>query len=123
MWRAILNFLTGGALDRVLDTVDKRIETGQNRDKIKGDILIASIRSRGDWMRAGGFVLMLLFAVPLAAYFAYVLAYSALWCSRCIYPQDFIVAALPPPFDEWSAAIIVSIFGVVGVGLVTGKGK
>lgn len=107
--------LTGGVLDRVLDTVDKRIEVEENRDKIKGDIVREHMRTRGDFMRAGGFVLMLLFAVPLAAWFGAVIVYSVLWCGDCIYPQSWTIAALPPPLDEWAGAIILSIFGVVGL--------
>lgn len=107
--------LTGGALDRVLDTVDKRIEGETNRDKIKADLLAEHMHTRGDFMRAGGFVLMLLFAVPLALWFGAVVIYSILWCAGCAYPQNWSIAALPTPLDDWAGAIIVSIFGVVGL--------
>lgn len=108
-------FLTGGVLDRVFDTVDKRIETDQNRDKIKGDILKEHLAHRGDFMRSGGFVLMLLFALPLAAWFSAVVVYSILFCADCMYPQPWTIAALPPPLDQWAGGIVVSIFGVVGL--------
>jgi hypothetical protein len=111
----IAKLLGGGVIDRVLDTVDKRIETDQNRDKIKGDLLIAHTKHRGDWMRSGGFVLMLLFAVPLATWFGAVVVYSILWCAGCAYPQGWTIAALPAPLDQWAGGIIVSIFGVVGL--------
>ena len=66
-------------------------------------------------MRSGGFVLMLLFSVPLAVWFAAVVVYSILWCAGCAYPQEWTIAALPPPLDAWAGAIVVSIFGVVGL--------
>lgn len=109
------SFLTGGALDRVLDTVDKRIETEANKDKIKADLLSEYLHTRGDFMRSGGFVLMLLFAVPLAAWFSAVVIYSIVWCAGCAFPQDWTIAALPAPLDDWAGAIVVSIFGVVGL--------
>lgn len=112
---AVLRLLGGSVLDRVLDTVDKRVEAGTNRDKIKGDILQEYLKRRGDYMRAGGFVLMLLFAVPLAAWFGAVIVYSILWCADCAYPKPWTIAALPAPLDQWAGAIVVSIFGVVGL--------
>lgn len=115
MIRALLSFLTGGVLDRVLSTVDKRIAAETDREKIKGDLIIEHYRQRADWMRAGGVWLMLLFAVPLAFWWAAVLVYSVLWCAGCAYPQSWTIAALPPPLDAWAGGIIVSIFGVIGV--------
>jgi len=66
-------------------------------------------------MQAGGFVLMMLFAVPLAFWFAAVCIYSVFWCSGCPFPQSWTIAALPPPLDEWSAQIVIAIFGVAGI--------
>jgi hypothetical protein len=109
------SLLTGGALDRVLATVDKRIETEASRDRIKADLLAEYMHTRGDFMRAGGFILMLLFAVPLAVWFSAVVVYSIFWCAGCAFPQEWTIAALPAPLDDWAGAIIVSIFGVVGL--------
>lgn len=115
MIAALLNWLTGGVLDRVLTTVDRKISADTDREKLKADIIMEHYRQRADWMRAGGFWLMLLFAVPLAFWFASVALYSVLWCARCAYPQAWVIAALPPPLDEWGWMIVVAIFGVIGV--------
>lgn len=115
MLKLFIKWLGGGALDRILDTVDKKVQSETDREKIKGDIIQESYRSRGDWMRAGGFWLMLAFAAPLAFWFASVVAYSTFWCQGCAYPKDWYIAALPAPLDEWAGMIIISIFGVVGV--------
>jgi hypothetical protein len=112
---AILSFLTGGLLDRVLSTVDKRIAAETDREKIKADLIREHYRTRADFMRSGGFWLMLIFAVPLAFWWAAVLIYSVLWCAGCAYPQGWTIAALAPPLDQWAGAIIVSIFGVIGL--------
>lgn len=113
--RLILGWVTGGALDRVLDTVDRRVAAETDREKIKGDIIKEHYRTRADFMRAGGFTLMLLFAVPLAFWWGAVLVYSVLWCAGCAFPQTWTVAALPPPLDDYAHYIIMSIFGVAGV--------
>jgi hypothetical protein len=107
--------LTGGVLDRILDTVDRRVEAQLDRDNLKAELIREHLRTRSDFMRSGGFVLMLLFAVPLAAWWAAVLVYSILWCQGCAYPQEWSIAALPAPLDEWAGGIVVAIFGVIGL--------
>jgi len=109
------SLLTGGLLDRVLETVDTKIQADVDKEKLKADIIREHYRNRGDFMRSGGFVLMLLFAAPLAVWFTAVVIYSILWCQGCAYPQDWSIAALPAPLDDWAGGIIVSIFGVIGV--------
>lgn len=115
MLRSILNWLMGGILDRVLDTVDKRIEAQTDREAVKAEIIKEHYRSRADFMRAGGFWLMLIFAAPLGVWWSAVLVYSVLWCRGCAWPQDWSIAALPPPLDEWAGLIVMAIFGVLGV--------
>lgn len=112
---ALIRWITGGALDRVLRTVDRRIEAQTDRERLKAEIVKEAYRTRGDWMRAGGFWLMLIFAMPLAFWWASVLVYSVFWCAACAYPADWSIAALPDPLSEWSGMIIISIFGVIGV--------
>jgi hypothetical protein len=115
MIRAILSWLSGGALDRVLRTVDAKIQSDVDREKLKADIVLEFYRTRSDYMRAGGLWLMVAFAAPLALWWAAVLVYSVLWCARCAYPQEWSIAALPPPLDQWAGMIVLSIFGVIGV--------
>jgi hypothetical protein len=105
----------GGILDRVLDTVDRRVAAEADKDRIKADLIAEHLRSRPDFMRAGGFFLMAIFAVPLAVWFAAVCTYSMLFCRLCIWPQAWSIAALPAPLDSWSGAMVTAIFGVVGL--------
>ena len=115
MIAGIFRFLTGGVLGRVLETVDKRIAAQTDREALKADIIREHYRARADWMNAGGKWLMLIFAVPLAVWWAAVILYSILWCAGCAFPQAWSIAALPPPLDEWAGLIVVAIFGVIGV--------
>lgn len=111
----VAGFFGGGALDRVLATVDKKIKADTDREKLKSEIVRAHYRNRADWMRSGGFTLSLLFAMPLALWFGSVVLYSVFWCAACAYPQTWVIAALPAPLDEWAGMIIISVFGVIGV--------
>jgi hypothetical protein len=113
--------ITGGALDRVLETVNQKTEASVERDKLRADIVLEHYRTRGDYMRSGGFVLMLLFAVPLAGWHALVIYDSALGCADCVLANTWTVAALPAPLDEWAGWIVLSIFGVIGVDRIGRK--
>jgi hypothetical protein len=105
----------GGLLDRVLDTVDRRVAADADKERVKADLIAEHMRTRPDFMRAGGFWLMALFAVPLAVWFGAVCLYSLLWCRLCAFPQTWSIAALPPPLDQWSGLMVTSLFGVVGL--------
>lgn len=111
----LIRWLTGGALDRILETVDRKIAAETDREAVKAEIIKEAYRTQADRMKAGGFWLMLIFAVPLALHFAAVIVYGLLWCRGCIYPQEWTIAALPQPLDQWAGLIVMSIFGVVGV--------
>ncbi len=114
----MIQFLLGffkGPIGRAFDLAEKNIDAKTDRDAIKGEIIKASYAARGDYMRAGGFVLMLLFAVPLAYWFSAVTIYSVHWCADCANPKTWTIAALPAPLDEWAGVIVVSIFGVIGL--------
>lgn len=112
---SILGWLGGGPLNRILRTVDKRIEAETDREALKAEIIKTHYATRGKFMRAGGFWLMLIFAVPLGCWWAAVLAYSVFWCQGCAYPQTWHIAALPAPLDDWAGMVVMSIFGVLGI--------
>jgi hypothetical protein len=111
----IFQWLAGGALDRVLSTVDTKIKSDVDKEKLKTDLIMKHYETKASIMRAGGFWLMLIFAAPLALWWATICIYSIFWCVGCAYPQEWSIAALPAPLDEWAGMIILSIFGVIGV--------
>ena len=115
MMQLLAKLLGGGLLDRVLDTVDHKIKSETDREKIKGEIIKTHVSTRPDFMRAGGFWLMLMLALPMAFWHGAVAIYSVFWCAGCAYPKDWTIAALPAPLDEWAGLMIISIFGVIGV--------
>lgn len=112
---AVLRWFTSTALDRALSVVDRKLANDIDRDKLKADIIKEHYRTRADFMRAGGFILMALFAVPLAFWWAAVLVYSVFWCAGCAYPKDWTIAMIPGALAEWAGLMIIAVFGVVGV--------
>ncbi|MCY6380958.1 hypothetical protein [Hoeflea prorocentri] len=102
--------LTGGTLDRILDTIDHKVDDKTERDRIRADVLADYMRAQVTVLTGRGWWFPLFFIVPLGLWFAAVCLYSVLWCADCAFPQDWTVAALPSPLDEWAGAIIGSLF-------------
>jgi hypothetical protein len=117
MFMRILRWLTSAPLDRILDSIDRKVDSETERERIKADVISSYYASRASYMRAGGFWLMLIFVLPLGYWFASVCIYSVHWCADCANPQTWTIAALPAPLDEWAGGIIISIFGVVSFGM------
>ncbi|MFG6591296.1 hypothetical protein [Sulfitobacter sp. 1A12157] len=109
MW--FLKWLTGGVLDRAMSSVDRYIAAQTDRDAIKAEIIKTHMQTRADWLRAGGFWTLLLFAVPTALHYIAVVLYSLLWCAGCAFPQTWTIAALPGAMAEWQGYIILASIG------------
>lgn len=123
----IIGWFFKGPLSRVLDTVDSKIENETERQAIRLKAIEAFAQAQVAMMNGPGRWLLYIFAVPLGAYYASVIGYSMLLCRGCAYPQTWTIAALPPPLDQWSWAIVCSFFGygaaLAGVGMFKSKGN
>lgn len=115
MLKMILRWLTGGSLDKAFNLADKYIQSAADKEVVKADLIKIYYGNRADWMNSGGKWVVYAFAYPLALWYASVIFYSILFCKNCVFPQTWTIASLPPPLDQWSWMIIVSIFGVIGV--------
>lgn len=110
MIAALLKWLTGGALSRILDTVDHRVDNETERERIKTKAVETYINAQASVLAGRGWWFPLFFVAPLGFWFAAVCVYSVFWCQDCAYPQAWSVAALPPPLDQWAGVIIGSLF-------------
>lgn len=119
MVAAILKWLTGGVLDRVLDTVDHKMDNETEREKVKSDVIKSYAAAQVAVLTGRGWWFPLFFIAPLGLWFAAVCIYSVLWCAGCAYPQDWTIAALPAPLNEWAGAIVGSLFvGKMGTEMI-----
>ncbi|MBR9765710.1 MAG: hypothetical protein GYB53_19855 [Rhodobacteraceae bacterium] len=112
--RTVVGWITGGALDRVLNTVDRKIAAESDRERIKADVVMEYYRSRAGWMQAGGFWLLAAFGGVVLFHFGAVAIYSVFWCADCAWPQPWTIAALPAPMDEWEGWIVLACIGGAG---------
>lgn len=106
----VLGWLTGGTLDRILDTVDHKLDNETARERIKAEAVQTYVTAQASVLAGRGWWFPLFFIAPLGLWFGAVCLYSVLWCARCYYPQDWTIAALPAPLNDWAGAIIGSLF-------------
>lgn len=119
MIATILKWLASGPLSRILDTVDKKMDNETERERVKADVVKAYASAQVAVLTGRGWWFPLFFVAPLGLWFAAVCIYSILWCAGCAYPQAWTIAALPSPLDEWSGAIVGSLFvGKLGTEMI-----
>lgn len=115
----ILGWLTSGPLDRIFKTVDHSIDNETERQRVKADLAKSYLSAQVQILTGRGWWFPLLFLVPAGLWFGSVCVYSVLFCQRCVFPQSWSIAALPPPLDEWMGIIVGSLFvGKVGQSLL-----
>lgn len=120
----ILGWLTSGPLDRIFKTVDHSIDNETERQRIKTQAVQSYLTAQVAVLTGRGWWFPLLFLAPAGFWFASVCIYSVLWCQRCVWPQTWTIAALPPPLDEWMGVIVGSLFiGKAGQSLLNSLRK
>lgn len=107
----LAKLLGGGVLDRVLDTINKKVDSETDREALRTEAVREHMRTRPDWLRAGGFWLLVIAGAPFIYHVAWVCFYSVHWCADCHAPVNWTVAALPEPFDEYQGWIIMAYIG------------
>lgn len=110
LFKLALGWLTGGTLDRILDTVDHKVDNETERERIKAETVSAYMRAQVAVLTGRGWWFPLFFIAPLGVWFASICLYSILWCQKCAYPQAWTIAALPDPLNDWAGVIIGSLF-------------
>lgn len=118
--KLLLGWLTGGTLDRILSTVDTKISNDTTREAVKADLVAEYLRAQVSVLNGRGWWFPILFLAPAGLWFASVCIYSILWCQSCAFPQEWTIAALPPPLDDWMGAMIGSLFvGKAGAEIIS----
>ncbi|MCB1482876.1 MAG: hypothetical protein KDJ55_13130 [Rhodobiaceae bacterium] len=110
----LLSWFTGGTLDRVLDTVDSRVDNETERQRIRAEVTRAYVSAQASLLAGRTWWFQLFFVVPLGLWFTAVVADS-------IFQFTWNVAALPAPLDTWAGWIVSSLFLVDGAKAVIGR--
>jgi len=123
MLKIVLGWLTSGPLDRILSSVDHKIDNATERERVKAGVVEKYLEAQASIAGGRQWWFPLFFIVPLGAWFSAVCIYSVLFCRTCVLPQAWSIAALPPPLDNWGGAIVTSLFiGRIGERLISSWG-
>ncbi|MBT1154415.1 hypothetical protein J1C56_02295 [Aminobacter anthyllidis] len=117
MFKTILGWLTGGTLDRLLDTIEHRMDDETKKEEIKAEVTRTYINAKTNLMVGRTWWFQLFFVVPLGFHWACLNFVSAV-------PQwGWTVHPLPAPFDEWAGEILLAVFAIDGAKAVIGRLK
>jgi len=99
-----------GPLDRILDTVDRKVDNETAREEIRNKTVSSYVEQLARVQTSKWGWAPLLFYIPVGFWFAAVCIYSVLWCRDCAFPQEWSIAALPASLNPWIGPIIGSLF-------------
>jgi hypothetical protein len=111
----VLGFFTGGTLDRVLDTIERRMDDETKKEEIKAEVTKTVVNAQANLMVGRTWWFQLFFVVPSGFWFASVVFDSVFQI------EGWDVAKLPAPLDEWIAYIISALFIVDGGKSLIGR--
>ena len=111
-----VKWFAGGALGRILDTIDKKVDSKTEREKIKAEAIQAHFATQADVIKTSMsskvfWLVWFVFAAPLGLWFAAVMLDT-------IFLFGWLIADIPASIKPWAATIFGSIFGS-GAGAVS----
>lgn len=112
----LLSLFTGGSLDRILDTIEKRMDDETKKEEIKAEVTKTWINAQANLLVGRTWWFQLFFVVPLGFWWSAVILDS-------VFRFNWNVAALPSPLDEWSGWMISSVFLIDGTKAIIGRIK
>ena len=112
----VFGWLTGGTLDRMLDTIDKKFDNETERERVKAEVTKTYITAQTSLLVGRTWWFQLFFVIPLGLWWTSVILDS-------IFMWEHKTAALPAPLDTWAGWIISALFMVDGAKAVIGRFK
>ncbi len=109
-----LSFLTGGGLDKILDTINKKMDNSVYREELKAQVTSKWIEAQASLLVGRTWWFQLFFVIPLGVWWSAVILDS-------IIGWEHNIAALPDPLDEWAGWIISALFIVDGGKALLGR--
>ena len=110
-----MGLLTGGTLDKILETIDHRMDNDVQKEQVKADVTKTWINAQAQLLVGRTWWFQLLFVIPLGFWWSAVIVDSVFGF------QNWNVAALPSPLDDWAGLMIGALFIVDGGKALIGR--
>lgn len=114
------SLFVGGSLDRILDTIDNKVDDATKREEIKAEVTKTWIEAQAALLVGRTWWFQLFFVIPLGLWWTSVIVDSIMiyfdWWGHT-------TAALPSPLDTWAGWIISALFVVDGSKAILGRFK
>lgn len=115
---AFVSIFTGGSLEKILDTINQKMDKDVQREQIKADVTKKWVEAQAALLVGRTWWFQLFFILPLGLWWTSVIVDSIFgsfeWYSHT-------TAALPSPLDQWAAWIISALFLVDGSKAIIGR--
>jgi hypothetical protein len=112
----VFGLFTGGTLDRVLNTIEKRMDNEVTKEQVKAEVTKTVVTAQAQLMVGRTWWFQLFFVVPLGFWWTAIVLDSV-----CHFGWE--VDKLPAPLDEWASYILTALFIVDGGKALLGRFK
>lgn len=112
----IISMFTGGSLEKILDTINRKMDNEVQREEIKAEVTKKWVEAQAQLLVGRTWWFQLFFVIPLGVWWTAVILDS-------IFGWEHNIAALPSPLDEWAGWIISALFIVDGGKALIGRFK
>lgn len=116
--RFFSSILTGGSLENILKTIDRELDDGAEKERVKAEVTKKIVDRQADLLVGRTWWFQLFFVVPLGVWWTSVILDSV---NPFGWFTNHVTHALPSPLDEWAAWIISALFIVDGTKAVIGR--
>lgn len=113
--KKIISAVTGGSLEKILDVIESKMDNEVTKEEIKAEVTKTWINAQANLLVGRTWWFQLFFVIPLGFW------WTAIIIDSVFMFQNWDVAALPNPLDEWAAYIISALFIVDGGKALIGR--
>jgi hypothetical protein len=115
MFSMLRGVFTGGTLEKILDSIDKKFDNETEREKVKADVTKTYVNAQVQLLVGRTWWFQLFFVLPLGLWWTGVIFVS-------LFPAvGWTIHALPTPLDTWAGWIITALFVVDGSKSLIGR--